>query len=67
MKADYKKLLKTIRHPDNQRCHIKPIENMLELFQHKWKVYGKSQNEMYLKAFYRLESELRILKEFYNC
>jgi hypothetical protein len=66
MKVDYRKLLKTIRHQNNKKCHIEPIERMLELFQCKWKVFGKSQNPIYLKAFYRLEDELENLKTDLN-
>ncbi len=62
MRVDYRKLLKTIRHVDNKKCHIKPIGRMLELFQHKW----RSETSLYMKAFSRLESEFENLKSNLN-
>ena len=61
MKHDYRKLLKVIRHPENQTSHVITIENMIDMFAEKWKEY--TDHPLFVKAQARVEAELQWLKD----
>jgi hypothetical protein len=64
MKNDYRKLLKVIRHSENQTSHIESIEAMVDMFVEKWKPH--SEHPLYHKAHIRIEAELQWLKDSLN-
>ena len=61
MKNDYRKLLKVIRHLDNQETHIESIEAMVDMFIDKWKEHR--DHPLFIKAHTRIEAELQWLKD----
>lgn len=61
MKHDYRKLLKVIRHTDNQTPHVESIEMMIDMFIEKWKIHH--EDPLYIKAHARIEAELQWLKD----
>lgn len=64
MKNDYRKLLKVIRHTENQQSHVESIESMVDMFTDKWKEYN--QHPLFVKAHARIEAELQWLKDSLN-
>jgi len=64
MKHDYRKILKVVRHPENNSPHIESIETMIDMFSEKWKEYR--EHPLFIKAQLRIEAELQWLKDELN-